>query len=156
MTNFWSYYDGNEGQYLFNKNLNGIFFFLLLALKALLYLPHLISAFLVTSTILDGQNSGLTWITLILLFSYLMHLLFQLIKSIIHLLKQRKNLLWLPLFFGALGYSCTFPTWIIIETAGPYFQKAAGKESELLIAFAAFIFFTYFHIHILHRSLKRI
>ena len=143
-----------QDQYLFDQNLRGIWFFLSLLLKALLYLPHLIVAYLVASQVLDKQNSGLSWIATILLISYIISLHFLLFKSWIVQLKQRRNKLWIPFFILALLYSSVFPTWIIWDALTFYVQELTGKETGWFILGPLFIFLTYFHTHFIHRHIR--
>jgi hypothetical protein len=145
------YYYKNENQHLFDVYLNGLWFFLKLFLKGLLYLPHLVSAYLIATLLLDRGDSGLVWIPMILLLSYLIHLLFQLFKAFIITLKQRKNWLWLPLFLVAITYSCLFPTWMVRNASATYFQKLFGDQNELWFLVILLLFFTYFQTHFLRR-----
>jgi hypothetical protein len=145
MAKYGQYY-GQE-QYLFDQNLRGIWFFLSLLFKALLYLPHLIFSYLITSTILDKQSSGLTWVSSIILTSYIIHHLFLLFKTWMVQLKGRCNRFWIPLFLIALVYSCVLPTWIIWEAIIPSLYHFMGTENKCWILLMAILFSVYFTTH---------
>lgn len=149
----YGYYYSQE-QYLFDQNLRSIWFFLLLLIKAILYLPHLTLAYLITSQILDKQNNGLTWIITILIITYIIHLHFLLFQAWIIQLKRSRIRLWIPLFILALLYSSVFPTWILWEALTPYVQELVGVESQWFILGHLFIFLTYFHTHFLQRYIR--
>lgn len=53
------YYYKNENQHLFEVYLGGLWFFLKLLIKGLLYLPHLATAYLIATLFLNRQDSGL-------------------------------------------------------------------------------------------------
>lgn len=151
MAYFPGYYAANDGQYLFNTHLRGLWLFCQLAVKALLSLPHLFTAYLLVANILDRQMSGVVWVSIILLVSYLLSLLFHLLKAVLLKFKQRKNMLWLPLFLIALTYSCLFPTWMIGEALGPYLQQVIGEAGNLWIITDLFLFCIYCQVHFFNR-----
>src|SRR2546428_5166380 len=62
MMNDYESYGYNDGQHLFDFTLRGLLIFLKLALKTLIYLPHLFTAYLLATKLLDKQNSGLVWV----------------------------------------------------------------------------------------------
>jgi hypothetical protein len=145
MAKYGQYY-GQE-QFLFDQNLRGIWLFLSLLFKALLNLPHLIFSYLITSTILDKQSSGLTWVSSIILTSYIIHRLFLLFRTWMVQLKERSNRYWIPLFLIALVYSCVLPTWIIWEAISPSLHHFMGTENKCWTLLMATLFSIYLTTH---------
>jgi hypothetical protein len=150
MMNDYGYYGYNDSQHLFDFTLKGLWIFLKLALKAVLYLPHLFTACLLATKLLDRHSNGLVWASAILFLSYVVFLLFCLLKAAIRSLKNRHHLLWLPVFIVAVIYSCIFPLWMIYEPADAFLQKQwSGNPVLYTITMGAF-FRIYFRHHFLN------
>jgi len=100
------------------------------------------------------KSHGIAWVSIILLLSYCIYLLFRLLKAVIKTLQMRKNLLWLPLFMATVTYSCIFPLWMIYETTSSFLQKIWSGNTPLNTITMGVAFWIYFRCHFLTTAKK--
>ena len=136
----------NEGQSLFDTTINGLWYFIKLAFKLLVYLPLVFTGYIIASQFLSKQAHGMLWIATILLIAYLMYLFMYFLKGIILVLKFNRNLLWLPLLLIAVSFTCILPVWLIWDSATNIVLNMGGNitiQWIFAIAFGVYIYFRY-------------
>lgn len=141
----------NSGQYLFDKTLKALWISLKFSLKLITYLPLWFAGYLITSLILQKNDDGLAWIGLIILFAILIYQIVFFIKGIIIGLKNKGNLIWLPLFILCLSFTCLLPTWLVYKNIQPYFNKVSPASGNVLtwIVSISFGLYAYSRYHYL-------
>src|SRR5436309_362501 len=92
----------NEGQSLFDTTIKGLWFFIKLAFKLLIYFPLVFTGYIIAAKLLDKNAHGLLWIGTIVFFAYLIYLFLYFLKGIILALKFHGNLIWVPLLLMAI------------------------------------------------------
>jgi len=66
MAVYEKYARGNEGQSLFDTTIFGLWFFLKLAFKLLIYFPLVFTGYIITTKFLDKHAHGILWMGTIL------------------------------------------------------------------------------------------
>ncbi len=146
MAVYEKYAIGNEGQSLFDTTIFGLWFFLKLAFKLLIYFPLVFTGYIIATKLLDKQAHGILWVGTILFMAYVIYLFLYFLKGIILVLKFHRNLLWLPLLLIAISFTCILPVWLTWDTATNLILKLGGNTTIqwiFAIAFGAYIYFRY-------------
>src|SRR5258706_13615966 len=125
---------GNEGQYLFDFMLKGFLFILKNAFKILIYSPFLIAAYLISKSFLDRNDHALLWLTMILIFSFALFMLFTYLKTRMLKLKEHRNLYWIPIFVFCAAFSCLLPVWIVYEPVQSVIIRLTSSSNTTIIA----------------------
>ena len=136
----------NEGQSLFDTTIFGLWFFLKLAFKLLIYFPLVFTGYIIATKFLDKQAHGILWIGTILFMAYVIYLFLYFLKGIILVLKFHGNLLWLPLLVIAVSFTCVLPVWLTWDSATNLILKLGGNtiiQWIFAIAFGVYIYFRY-------------
>lgn len=139
----------NEGQYLFDTSIKGLWFFIKLAFKLFIYFPLVFIGYLIAAKFLDKNAHGLLWFTAIAFFAYLIYLFLYFLKGVVLSLKFRHNFLWVPLFFIAVTFACVLPIWLIWNTAANLIGKMGGDETMQWIFAIAFFVYIYMRYNFL-------
>lgn len=141
----------DSSQYLFDKTLRALWISAKFALKLITYLPLWFVGYLITSKILEKKDDGLAWIGLVILFTLLIYQIIFFFKGVIIGLKNKGNLLWLPLFIICLSFTCLFPTWLVYINIQPYLHKISPNSGNVLvwIVSIAFGIYAYSRYHFL-------
>src|SRR6266542_5352116 len=133
----------NEGQSLFDNTIRGLWFFLKLAFKLLIYLPLIFTGYIIASQFLSKQAHVILWIATISLIAYFIYLFIYFLKGIILLLKFHGNLLWMPLLLIAVSFTCILPVWLIWDSASKIILNAGGNITVQWIFAVAFGIYIY-------------
>ena len=139
----------NEGQSLFDNTIRGLWFFIKLSFKLLIYLPLIFTGYIIASQFLTKQAHGILWIGTILLIAYFIYLFMYFLKGIILVLKFHRNLLWLPLLFIAVSFTCILPVWFIWDSARNLILKMGGNITIQWIFAGAFGIYIYLRYNFL-------
>ena len=134
----------NEGQHLFDFVLRGFLFFLKNAFRALIYSPFLIAAYLVSELFLNRNDHALLWLTMILIFSFALFILFTYLKKVMARLREKGNIYWIPVFILCLAFSCLLPAWIVYGPVKNIIAKLTGAHYIPAIAMIISLSFGYF------------
>lgn len=136
----------NEGQSLFDTTLNGLWFFIKLAFKLLIYFPLVFTAYIIATKFLYKQADAFLWIGTILLIAYTLYLFTYFLKGVILAFKFHHNLLWIPLFFVAVSFTTVLPVWFMWDTIGNAISNIGANTTTqwiFAIAFGTYIYFRY-------------
>ena len=112
----------NEGQSLFDTTVRGLWFFVKLAFKVLIYFPLIFTGYIIAAKFLDKQTSGILWIGTIMFIAYVLYLFIYFMKGVVLVLKFHKNILWLPLLLIAVFFTCIVPVWLTWDAASKIFR----------------------------------
>jgi hypothetical protein len=140
----YSFWD--EGQSLFDTTIRGLWWFMKLALKLLVYFPLVFVGYIVAAKFLDKQTNGIFWIATILSIVFVIYLLIYFIKGIILGLKFHRNVLWIPLLLIAVSFTCILPVWLTWNETGKIILDMGGNKTLqwlFAIAFATYIYYRY-------------
>jgi hypothetical protein len=136
----------NEEQSLFATTLRGLWWFIKLTFKLLVYLPLIFTGYLIATKFLDPKANGILWIGTTLLIACALYLFMYFLKGIILVLKFHRNLLWLPLLMIAVSFTCILPIWLAWDAATTIISDIRGNiimQWIFAIAFGAYIYLRY-------------
>lgn len=133
----------DSNQYLFDKVFWAIWKAIKIIFKLTVYLPLWFAGNLITSQILGKNEDPLTWIALIILFALMAYQVTFFIKGLIIGLKNKGNLLWLPLFIVCICFTCLLPIWFVHNNIQPWLHKVSPNSGNLLAWLTAILFGIY-------------
>jgi len=119
-----------------------------LLFKAIVYLPQLITSYLFCRLILGKADTAMLWLTAIVTVAYLIHFVIIILKQVIIALRNKGNLLWIPLLAACLVYTCIFPVWIIFNPVKELMNYVSAEKATILtwllsISFGIYLYLRY-------------
>ncbi len=133
----------NDGQFLFDNNLRGLAFFARIAFASLIFSPVLFTGYWLAMKFVARGDSALVWIIATLLFSAMIYVVLQIIKTHMVKLRRQGNWFWLALFILFVGFVCVPPVLITLPWALYLTHRNQMIAWMLEIAFALFIYRQY-------------
>jgi hypothetical protein len=103
---------GNDSQWLFGYNLNGLKFFAKLFFGIILYSPILFTGYLVSREFIPTKSPGHIWIFSTLIFALVVYALSVTIRKIAFRLKQKGSHFWIVLFLLYIAFICIPPVMV--------------------------------------------
>jgi hypothetical protein len=122
-----------------------------LAVRALVYSPQLLTAYLACQRFLTRNDSAQTWLLSLLSLAITMYVLTLLLKALLLALKQKGHGLWLPVFLLLLTYTCLLPVWLLFPWVKTL-MTLLDKEHASWLSFAASValaLYIYSHYNLL-------
>ena len=144
------YTQTNEGQLIFDNFVGALAVIAKGFIKLLILSPFIFTAYLISLSILHYYDHALLWITLMMVFTWILYVLFFEIKKRMLILKMRKNKWWIVIFIFCIAFSCLVPAWIMYEIAEFFSLRMTGEQNAEIVSFAisiSFGFFIYKHNH---------
>jgi hypothetical protein len=151
----YMYYYSNEGAMPFAINLMGLRIALKLSFRLLIYSPILITAYILSSSILHKKDSVFFWLGFTLLFAYCIHKIFMFMGKLIRVWRIKGNLLWIPLFLFCVVFTCVPPVYFAFGTVYKIIARYAHESNPLLLTWIvslSFGYFIYSRYHFLRRN----
>jgi len=141
----------NDGQFIFDRALQGLWVAIKWLFKAVIFFPMLLAGYAITTAILTKDNNTWAWIGLVGLFAYALYVLVFFLKGLIIAFKEQDNLLWVLLFLICVGFTCVMPLWLFYEDIQAMMFDLSPASGEWLtrIAVAAIGIFLYSRYHFL-------
>lgn len=122
----------DSNQYLFEKALKGLWIAFKIILNLVTYLPLGFTGYLITSLFLKKNDEGFTWIGLLILFTFLAYQAVYFVKGLLIGLKNKSNLLWVPLFIICISFTCLFPALFIHNNIRPWLHTISPNSGNLM------------------------
>lgn len=122
----------DSNQYLFDKALRGLWFAFKIILNLATYLPMWCTGYLITSLFLKKNDDGFAWIGLLILFTFLAYQAVFFVKGLLIGLKNKSNLLWVPLFIICISFTCLFPALFIHNNIQPWLHRISPNSGNLI------------------------
>lgn len=137
-------------QLLFYWTFKALFLALRLLWKALIYAPQLITSYFLCGWLLKPSDTALLWLSMILLLAFLIHLLIMALRQLIRALKERGNLLYIPLLIAWVSYTCIFPVYLVFDPVKYLMHLISAERAVPLtwlfsVAFGLYIYARYDH-----------
>lgn len=116
--------------------------------KAIVYPPQLITSYFLCRLFLSKADTALLWLAAILLIACLIHFLILLLKQVIVSLKEKDNVLWIPLLVVCIIYTCIFPVWLVFNPVKHLMNYISVEKAMILtwlfcIAFGIYLYGRY-------------
>ena len=134
----------NTGQGLFDYTFSAILFILGCGLKMLTNSSFIFTAYFITSHILHRKDNGVLWLTLVAIFSWIIKLLFNLLKEGMLRLMTKKIFWWIPIFIFCTAYTCGLPMYIIFEPVEKITSKLTSLSDTTLLTWIIMLAFGYY------------
>ncbi|WP_207515982.1 hypothetical protein [Longitalea luteola] len=109
------YLHNNSEQYLFDRNLGGLWMIGKLLLETFLYLPLLFTGYLLSDLLLNKEEAAVLWMTTTAIFAVAHFFFIYFLKGMIVALLKAKNFLWIPIFLICIGYTGFAPGWMVLR-----------------------------------------
>lgn len=140
------YYDST--QHIFDRALWAIVAVAKWLLQALVYLPFWFCGYLLSTLLLEKQDSVWAWLITTVIFGVLLYQLLFFIKGIMIGLKDRNNAWWIVLFIICCTFTCIAPAWIVFQNIQPLVANWTTTASDTLswlfsIAFGCWVYSRY-------------
>lgn len=133
----------NSEQYLFDRNLGGLWGFGKLLFRTLLYLPLLFTGYVLSDLVLNKEEAAVLWMTSVVGFAFALFLFLYVLKGMIVALQKAGNLLWVPIFLICIAYACMVPAWLVFQTIDKFMLRLSpdtGRIFTWMIAAATALF----------------
>jgi hypothetical protein len=121
----------NSEQYLFDRNLGGLWGFGKLLLKALLYTPLLITGYVLSDLVLHKKDAAVLWMTTIVGFAFALFLFIYFLKGMIVALLKAGNFLWVPIFLLCIVFVCIVPAWIVFRSTDGFMMRVSADSGRI-------------------------
>lgn len=101
--------DYSSEQYFFDRIFNGVMIAIKNAVKAIVYFPQLFGGYCIACCLLSKETNELLWISLTVLFAFILYQCIFLLKGLLIAFKTKHNFWWLPFFILCVLYTCVLP-----------------------------------------------
>jgi len=127
-----------------NITVIGLLIALKLAFKALIYFPFLVTGYLCAGVILHRKDHGLLWLGMTLLFTFMVSLIFSILKNLIRHWRTRNVFFWIPLFIVCVAYTCVFPVYLVFDLIEKIVSKMTHQSNVALLTWIVSLAFGFF------------
>lgn len=127
-------------QYLFDRMLHGLLIAVKAVGKGIVYFPQLFTGYCISRCFLNKEDNGIIWITLTVLFAFMLYQFIFLLKGILIVFKIKKNFWWIPILIVCVLYTSVLPVMLffaLLHKAAFYFTIDHADELTWLFAIVA-------------------
>jgi len=141
-------YTYDTGQHIFDRALWALWMAAKWILKLVIYLPLWFSGYIISTNILNKEDSVFAWIGLIVIFAVFLYQLLFFVKGMIIGFKSWGNLFWIPLFILCSAFTCVLPVWIVFDILQPFAIELSMRSGDTVtwifaVAFGLFLYSRY-------------